>query len=318
MDDGEQQQQPAGQQPAAQDASAFGRFRLPEFWPQAPGIWFARAELQFEIGGVNSERLRFGYTVDTLPYESLCLVADLVEAPPTVQPYTILKERLLMAHQLSPTQKAIKLMNVPDLGDRRPSQLLADLLQDCPPGEQGTAFFRGAFLKRLPSELQVHLAQAETTDLKELAQRADQLWLAHRRPAMLAPVAQADQLEQLGRRHCAPRSQERQLVRRLALASSRKTSRGRLSLSAGTTTSMARMPGSVKTRRSVSLRKTNWPGGGSGLRAARPSWPPRSSSLWSVKETITCGYRGGVFSVAVQVGRTAHGSSNFISQRSAH
>jgi hypothetical protein len=95
MDDGEQQQQPAGQQPAAQDASAFGRFRLPEFWPQAPGIWFARAELRFEIGGVMSERLKFAYTVDTLPYESLCLVADLVEAPPAVQPYTILKERLL-------------------------------------------------------------------------------------------------------------------------------------------------------------------------------------------------------------------------------
>jgi hypothetical protein len=34
--------------------------------------------------------------------------------------------------------------------------------------------------------------------LKELVQRADQLWLTHRQPAMLAPVAQADQLEQLG------------------------------------------------------------------------------------------------------------------------
>jgi hypothetical protein len=66
MDDGEQQQ-PAGQQPAAQEANAFGRFRLPEFWPQVPGIWFARAELRFEIGGVISERLKFAYTVDTLP-----------------------------------------------------------------------------------------------------------------------------------------------------------------------------------------------------------------------------------------------------------
>jgi hypothetical protein len=57
------------------------------------------------------------------------LVADLVEAPLAVQPYTILKEWLLMAHQLSPTQKAIKLMNALDLGDRRPSQLLANLLE---------------------------------------------------------------------------------------------------------------------------------------------------------------------------------------------
>jgi hypothetical protein len=63
-----------------------GRFRLPEFWPHAPGIWFARAELRFEISGISSERLRFGHTVDALPYESLCLVADLVEQPPAVEP----------------------------------------------------------------------------------------------------------------------------------------------------------------------------------------------------------------------------------------
>jgi hypothetical protein len=45
-----------------------GRFRLPEFWPHAPGIWFARVELRFEISGISSERLRFGHTVDALPY----------------------------------------------------------------------------------------------------------------------------------------------------------------------------------------------------------------------------------------------------------
>jgi hypothetical protein len=172
--------------------SGSGRFRLPEFWPHAPGIWFARAELRFEISGIASERLRFGHTVDALPYESLCLVADLVEHLPAVEPYRILKERLLMAHQLSPVQKAVKLMDSPALGDRRPSQLLADLLQLCPAGEQSTAFFRGSFMKRLPSEIQVHLSQCETTNLKELAQRADQLWLSHSRPAVLAPVAAAE------------------------------------------------------------------------------------------------------------------------------
>jgi hypothetical protein len=155
------------------------------------------AELRFEVSGVVNQRLKFDYTVDALPNEALCLVADLVESPPADDPYEVLKGRLLMAHQLSPVQKAIKLMKMLEIGDRRPSQLLADLLQACPPEEQRTAFFRGAFLMHLPSEIQVHLAQVETTDLKELAQKADQLWLTHRRPGLVAAATAASSLEGL-------------------------------------------------------------------------------------------------------------------------
>jgi hypothetical protein len=159
--------EPAPRQAAAvNDQGASGRVKLPKFWPHAPGIWFARAELRFEVSQLTGERQKFAYMVDALPYESLCLVADLVESPPANFSYTILKERLMMSHQLSPVQRAMKLMDLPDLGDRRPSQLLADFLQDCPPGEQGTAFFRGAFLKRLPAHIQVHLSQVDSADLK--------------------------------------------------------------------------------------------------------------------------------------------------------
>jgi hypothetical protein len=181
-------EEPATPPLAATPYEAAGRVKLPEFWSHAPGIWFARADLRFEVSHVTSERQKFAYVVDALPYEALCLVADLVEDPPAANPYSVLKDRLLMAHQLSPVQKAVKLMEMPDLGDRRPSQLLADLLQMCPAGEQSSAFFRGSFIKRLPAEIQVHLAHKETADLKELAQRADQLWLTHRRPSALAAV----------------------------------------------------------------------------------------------------------------------------------
>jgi hypothetical protein len=42
------------------------RSSYPEFWPYAPGIWFARAELRFEVSGVIAERQKFAYTVDAL------------------------------------------------------------------------------------------------------------------------------------------------------------------------------------------------------------------------------------------------------------
>jgi hypothetical protein len=177
------------QPPAAVAESSSGRVKLPEFWPHAPGIWFARADLRFEVSKVTSERERFAYTVDALPYESLCLVADMVEAPPADQPYSRLKDRLLIAHQLTPVQKAIKLMEMPSLGDRRPSQMLADLLQACPQNEHASAFFRGAFIMRLPADIQIHLTNTETEDLKQLALLADRLWLSHRRPNTVSAVA---------------------------------------------------------------------------------------------------------------------------------
>jgi hypothetical protein len=53
------------------EAGQPGRVKLPEFWPHAPGIWFARADLCLEIFNVTSERQKFALTIDSLPYESL-------------------------------------------------------------------------------------------------------------------------------------------------------------------------------------------------------------------------------------------------------
>jgi hypothetical protein len=71
----------AGQVPVV-EAGQPGRVKLTEFWPHAPGIWFARADLCFEVFEVTSERQKFALTIDALRYESLRLVADLVESPP--------------------------------------------------------------------------------------------------------------------------------------------------------------------------------------------------------------------------------------------
>jgi hypothetical protein len=43
-----------------------GCFKLLDFWPYVLGIWFARAELRSEVGGVVSEWQIFAFTVDAL------------------------------------------------------------------------------------------------------------------------------------------------------------------------------------------------------------------------------------------------------------
>jgi hypothetical protein len=116
-------QQPGGSQPAVSQhvplaqqrdrGSGSNKVKLPEFWAHSPGIWFARAELRFQVCGVNSELEKFAYAADALQYESLRLVTDLVNSPPADRPYQALKERLLLAHQLTPLQKAQKVNAMP-------------------------------------------------------------------------------------------------------------------------------------------------------------------------------------------------------------
>jgi hypothetical protein len=47
--------------------------KLLEFWPHAPGLWFARAEYRFEMMAFTSERQKFCCFADALTYEAaLC------------------------------------------------------------------------------------------------------------------------------------------------------------------------------------------------------------------------------------------------------
>ena len=116
MDDQQQQNmaEPQQQQNMAepQQQQRPGKVQLGKFWPQAPNAWFAAANLKFEVAHITSERECFVHTVGAMGFNVLCAVLDLVETPPAVDPYTTLRGRLVLAHQLTPVQKATKCLQV--------------------------------------------------------------------------------------------------------------------------------------------------------------------------------------------------------------
>jgi hypothetical protein len=182
-----QQEENAGDVPAVGMVTAM---KLPPFWPHAPALWFAQAECQFTVCGVEDEFQRYCLVVSVLQHESLRLVADIVETPPLMHQYTAIKERLLASHQLTGYQRAEKLFAMPCLGARKPSELMAAMLEICPRGEEKTELFACLFLKRLPSKLRILLARADHKDPKALADDADKLWGMHVTPAdQLAALA---------------------------------------------------------------------------------------------------------------------------------
>ena len=123
--------------------------------------WFGVAEAQFHLRRVVSEADRFCLVAAALDKETLKKVVHLVSAPDPVAPYAVLKEALLAAHQLTDCQRVKMLLAMGSLGGRKPSELLADMLEICPPGQQGNIFFAGLFLQRMPREIRVLLAHED-------------------------------------------------------------------------------------------------------------------------------------------------------------
>ena len=114
---------------------------LPPFWTENAAGWFAHAESRFRTKRIFDEWDRFDLTVAALSKESIQSVYQLVTSPSEDEPYTALKEGLLHNHQLTDYQRIEKLHALNNLGSRKPTQLLSEMTELCPQGEQQSKFF---------------------------------------------------------------------------------------------------------------------------------------------------------------------------------
>jgi hypothetical protein len=181
--------------------------KLPPFWTANPRAWFTSAEGAFRLRNIADEESRFFNCLHALPEATVSLIADLAEADPLPSnPYTVLRRRLLAAHQLTDIQRVEQLHNLPPLGAQKPSELLAEMLRLCPRGQENNAFFNCLFLNKLPRELHILLSEADLADKQALGARAD-LFAAHNSKQahdVVAAVAAVSWLAFVGRINLAP------------------------------------------------------------------------------------------------------------------
>jgi hypothetical protein len=173
--------------PALLSSSSGSSLRLPSFWPESPASWFALAESRFRLHGVSSEDDQFDFLLAALPQSIQSIVETgpgLPQDPLSSTPYTDLKNCLLKSRELlTPYQCIERLFLIDPLGDKMPSELLAQMMEICPCGEEQSRFFVFLFLQRLPEELRILLGPDSDNveaDPKELAARADRLWAARK------------------------------------------------------------------------------------------------------------------------------------------
>ena len=162
--------------------------KLPSFWPDAPVAWFAAAEAQFQLRRIHSQAERFCHVTAALDKSTLKKVVHIIVSPDPVQPFNKLKEALLASHILTDFQKVELILAMEPLGARKPSELLADMLELCPADQQNNIFFAALFLQRLPREIRVLLTHEDHSDLRRLAAHADQLVAFGGRSDLVAAV----------------------------------------------------------------------------------------------------------------------------------
>jgi hypothetical protein len=129
--------------------------KLPEFWPADLQTWFHQAEAAFRRSNVTVSYTKYDHVLMKLPTDVVMSIRDLVNTmqPNTLDAYEQLKARLTESYGKTKWQ-VNTLLDMPPLGDRRPSHLMNEMLALLPTGEnKDSAIFLGIYLRKLPSTM---------------------------------------------------------------------------------------------------------------------------------------------------------------------
>ena len=183
--------------------------KLPEFWTSRPRVWFQQTEAQFVLRQVTADNTKYFYVVAALDQDSAQRVIDLLEDPPRDHKYLALKKRLLDTFDLSDNERAALLLNMPHLGDKKPSVLMDEML--APVADHCPCFlFNHLFLQLLPDDIRMVLSGHQWNDSRQLAARIDELWLARSPAPPVSRISRPRKGANCGQdQQCSSRNQEK-------------------------------------------------------------------------------------------------------------
>lgn len=182
-------------------ATAVVSVKLPEFWKAEPEMWFAQAEAQFILANVTKDDTKFYHIVAKLEQSVICHITDLVSNPPEQDKYKKIKERLISRFAMTPETRLERLLGSSDLGDMRPTHLLAKMQEMATGLNVNEDLLKMLFLQRMPQHIRPVLTISDGT-LPKLAEMADKLTEFPRVASVSTvpisiPNTVADQMEEL-------------------------------------------------------------------------------------------------------------------------
>jgi hypothetical protein len=171
----------AGPERFSNSQSGRGGFRLPSFSPEEPALWFAQVELSFNSPELQTEGDRFRAVATALPMQLALEVSELIYNPPTEQPYTALKNRLLQKLQKSEKERIRSLIDtssIPCATAAFPStRVLREIRKLAAGVGVSDAVLKELFLAKVRAHLRPFIvATSSGKTLEEMAELADTLF----------------------------------------------------------------------------------------------------------------------------------------------
>jgi len=153
--------------------------KLPLFWKTSPKMWFNQAEAQFAIKNITVSLTKYYHVIARIPEDVALKVQNVINHISTTAsdtPYEDLKKRMLAAYTPGPMEMLDLLIHHPTLGDRRPSDMMDEMLALLPKDEKPGMLFNALFLGRLPPEVKSALVSVKFETQLDLAAEADKHW----------------------------------------------------------------------------------------------------------------------------------------------
>jgi len=154
------------------------QLKLPVFWPNQAKTWFTQAEVQFQLRNITADETKYFHVVASFDQGTATRLTDIIENPPVTDKYNSLKKKVLEIFCLSECERATRMLQLSGLGDRRPSELMEEMLQ-LHGNNPYCYLFKAIFLHQLPATLRIHLADMDFSEPRKLSKYADTLWQAN-------------------------------------------------------------------------------------------------------------------------------------------
>ena len=161
---------------------------LPPFDPKDIVNWIRRVEAAFDRLSITSPRVKLSNLDEKLSTSGDATVNEFLCKAPTQESYDGLIDYLKQKHGRTKSQKASSLIEGTEREGRTPSQLLAtmkELADDITLDD----IFKEQLLRRLPSDVRMHLVKSEDKSAVDIAKEADSFFEKDGKPKLKPSVS---------------------------------------------------------------------------------------------------------------------------------
>lgn len=148
--------------------------KIPPFWNDEPELWFAQLEGQFTLSGITQDSTKYSYVLSQLDSRQIKEVKDIITQAPAADKYMTIKTALIQRMSVSQEQRTRQLLELEEIGDRKPSQFLRHL-RTLAGDNVPDSLLRTLWLGRLPAQMQMILATRTEDRLNDVADQADRI-----------------------------------------------------------------------------------------------------------------------------------------------